>query len=158
MLWLARKLTRLTSVGVFCDTTLLQHLSSKQHRMLEKKKKSYAYESQFLLEKLKLPNSCLLRENTPSNAASFLSSWYFPKPSPLLGSFPEHICTVVVSTLLSVALIMIPIIAVPTAVLIQNLCNSSSRTIGKRDLKFLRNPHKELDGHVFLGYFYLKVR
>ena len=126
--------------------------------MLEKKKKSYAYKSQFLSEKLILPNSGLLRDNTPSNAASFLSSWYFPKPSPLLGSLPEHICTVMVLTLLSVVRIMIPMIAAPTAVLIQNLCNSSSRTIGKRDLRLgLEIFIKKFVGIVF-SLFYLKVK
>ena len=100
----------------------------------------------------------LLVKNTPSNAVSYFSSWYFPMLLPWFGSIPEQICTVIVSTLFSVVLTITPIIADPTADLIQTWCNSSSRTIGKRDLKFLRNPFKELDGHIFLGYFYLKVR
>ena len=129
-------------------------------KCLKRRKNHRLMNQSFLSETLTVPTLYLLKENTPSNAASFFSFWYFPMPSPSLGSFPEHICTVMVSTLLSVVLIMIPIIADPTAVLIENLCNSSSRTIGKRDLKL----GLEINIRKFVGmssqrlFLYLKVR
>ena len=83
----------------------------------------------------------LLDKNTLSNAASYFSSWYFPMLLPWLGSFPEQICTIITSTRLSVVLTITPIMADPTAVLIQNWCNSSSRTIGKRDLRIIYGKH-----------------